>query len=120
LFVVGLFVAILYDSLTRKRWSQGFWIAVPVIAALTWQRIPAWKSSQTLAEATIKSNPRSFLAHNNLGMYWADRDQHQKAFTAFQTATQANPKYQIAHNNLGAVLVKLGDIDAAIDHFETA
>jgi protein O-mannosyl-transferase len=55
----------------------------------------------------------TLLSHTQSAMY-------QDVETVWQTTISKNPTAWMAHNNLGAVLLKKGELDDAIDHFNKA
>ena len=90
-------------------------IIVPVSAgiALTLERARSWqrKTGYTLCGCLLVT--LALLSHSQSEMY-------KNVETVLQTTINKNPTAWIAHNNLGAVLLKKGQLDEAIDHFNRA
>lgn len=91
-----------------------------VFGGLTWQRAQAFHDDQTLWLDTLRKNPTSALAHNNLGNLYQRRGQLPLALPHLQEAARLSPNYAETHNNLGVVLAQLGRVDEAIAQFNEA
>ena len=68
----------------------------------------------------FKTDPDSFLVHNNLGKLMRQVNRYDEARKHFKEALRIKPDYTIAHNNLGNLLQKLGEITEAISHHQEA
>ena len=55
----------------------------------------------------LKINPNHSPALNNVGVIYADSNEHQKAKDCYKKAIEINPNYADAHNNLGNIFQKL-------------
>ncbi|MFN3386476.1 MAG: tetratricopeptide repeat protein, partial [Candidatus Thermochlorobacter sp.] len=75
--------------------------SVIVLCAIT-ATVPAFAQS-TLDDArkAVRKNPKSPIAHYNLGVALADADQPEQAIEAFQQAIRLNPKFAEAYYSLG-------------------
>lgn len=60
------------------------------------------------------------LAHYNLGVARAGRDQTHAAIRHFERAIDIRPDHADAHNNLGVLLARQKRLAEAIEHLETA
>ena len=69
---------------------------------------------------SLKINPDSDEAHNNLGNLFDDAGHPDEAMAEYQAALRINPKYVAAHNNLGSLLVELGRFDEAMQQYAAA
>lgn len=85
-----------------------------VLAARSRQQVQIWKDAGTLWSHTLKYNPRSATAHNNLGLYLERQGDWRAARVHYAEAARLKPNYAEAHNNLGAALIHLGDFEAAL------
>jgi len=65
-------------------------------------------------------DPRSALAHYNLGVLYERRGEAAGAIREYQAAVALDPTMAIAHNNLGILYAESGDRDQALRHFEEA
>jgi len=91
-----------------------------VLAFLTWQQGRIYKDNQTLFEDTLRKNPESYLAHNNLGILLDLQGEHEKAIGHFRNAVRLKPRDAGARNNLGYALQTQGQLDEAIRQFRQA
>jgi tetratricopeptide (TPR) repeat protein len=80
----------------------------------------AFQSQLTVFSATIKENPKSWMAHDSLGLWYKDHGDPVKAIAHFQEALRLRPDYPQAHNNMGLCYEGEGDMGRAIDEFRTA
>lgn len=88
-----------------------------VLAALgvrSRQQVCVWADAGTLWSHTLKYNPGSATAHNNLGLYLERRGDWPTARAHYAEATRLKPTYAEAHNNLGGALIHLGEFEAAL------
>lgn len=76
-----------------------------------------WKDDGTVAARTLAVNPRSFMAHNNLGQLLEERGQLDESLTHYRAALEADPFNGNVLNNVGNVLYKQGRYDEAIRHY---
>jgi tetratricopeptide (TPR) repeat protein len=86
-----------------------------VLGATTWGQTYMFKDSETLWRETLLRNPRSFLAHNNLGMIFKERKQYGPATEHFRKAVELWPDYLEAHTNLGFTLTVMGKDGEALE-----
>ncbi len=91
-----------------------------VLAIMSWQRVWAYQSQETLWTDTLAKNPACWIAHNNLGNVFQQRGQTNEAMAQFQMALAIDPDYAAAHNNLGNTLLQNGRVDEAMTHYEKA
>jgi tetratricopeptide (TPR) repeat protein len=89
-----------------------------VFAVLSFMHAGYWKNSQTLFAHALDVNPRSAMAHNNVGTALAARGELQAAAAHFEAALQSVPIDPTAHRNLARVRAELGDVDSAIFHLD--
>jgi protein O-mannosyl-transferase len=91
--------------------------AVTVLFVLSFRQAAHWKDDATVAARTLAVNPRSFMAHNNLGQLLEERGRLDEALTHYRAALEANPRDGDVLNNVGNVLFKAGRYDEAIRHY---
>lgn len=110
--------------LGRGGQGRGRWLVAALgLALLAWQgvrQVHVWPNTIALFTHTLQVNPRSALAHNNLGWALAQQGQYATAIQHYQQALQIRPDAVYTHNNLGLALANQGQIDAAIAHYTTA
>jgi protein O-mannosyl-transferase len=93
-------------------------LLVAALAALTWQRTYVYRDMETLSRATIAANPRSWMAHNLLGMIVADHGDPRAAIAEYKIAAELQPTSPEVHNNLGSALAAIGDPNGATAQYE--
>ncbi|MBI5181109.1 MAG: tetratricopeptide repeat protein [Nitrospirae bacterium] len=79
-----------------------------------------WKDAFTLWKSTIYTMPASSVAHNNLGIEYAKKEEHVDAIKEYKKAIELSPKYSHALTNLGDAYLKIGLTDEAIDFYKKA
>ncbi len=77
------------------------WVAVLGVASVrqTW----LWRDPLSMWEATLKANPNSFAANNNLGLLLMVRGDYDRSFTLFKKASQLAPGLDVPYFNMGEV-----------------
>lgn len=93
---------------------------VIVLGFLTWDQCGIYRDTETIWADTLRKNPDSWMANNNLGNIFAARGQSAAAILRFREALRVYPDYDKAHNNLGAVLLGQGRTEEAIRHLREA
>jgi tetratricopeptide (TPR) repeat protein len=85
-------------------------LIVSVLACLTWARSHDFRSPEALYEATLRTNPNSWMAHLNLGALLLDpqRSDLPKAISHLRDATRLQPTSAEANYNLGLALFQAG------------
>lgn len=83
------------------------WVAVLGVASVhqTW----LWRDPISMWEATLKANPTSFAANNNLGLFLRYRGEYDKALPLFKRAAELWPRQELAYWNQGEVYRLTGD-----------
>ena len=71
-------------------------------------------------ERAVEEDPRNWDAWQKLGLAYGASRAEEQARDAFDKALQIAPKSGEVNANYGAYLMKLGDVDAAIERFEVA
>jgi tetratricopeptide (TPR) repeat protein len=86
------------DNKRAWQWATGVGV---LLAVLCFMQIGVWKDAPALFTHTIKVNPKSTHAHNNLGHYYWLLNNDDKAAQHYRAAISADPKNGNALNNLG-------------------
>ena len=73
-----------------------------------------------LYTATIERNPQCWMAHNNLGVWYKDRGDPEKAVAQYREALRLRSDYPQAHNNLGVWYEERGDLEQAAAQYREA
>jgi len=95
-------------------------VTVGLLGLLTWQQAGIYKDAETIWTDTLRKNPTSWMANNNLGNIRAARGQAQEAIRYYREALRLYPEYDKPHFNLGLVLQGQGSSEEAIFHFREA
>jgi len=119
---IALFSAVVWRL--GARWPGGRLAAAAallgLLGSLTWQQARAYESHESLWRDTLRKNPHSWMAHNNLGMLLQQRGDHDEAELHLKKSIALNPRNGQAHFNVGNVLLARGELDAAIVHYRQA
>jgi protein O-GlcNAc transferase len=83
-------------------------------------KLKNFTAAEGLLGEVLRRDPRSFIAHNLMGLLRLSEGNAAAARRAFEQATRINPGYGPAHVNLGNTLVMLKEEDAALKEFLTA
>jgi|GEM_PF-2468391 tetratricopeptide (TPR) repeat protein len=67
-----------------------------------------------------KSNPMSFVVHNNLGTIYMQQQRYQVACREFAMAAELNPKLADSQRNLGTCLFQIDELAKAVEPLERA
>lgn len=99
--------AAFYLILRFPSFKRPFHFAAPALILLfsffTILRTADWKNEQSLYENTLRRNPNSARAHNNLALVYESQGKYLKAVRHFKKAIALNPHSSGAYNNLGNV-----------------
>jgi Tfp pilus assembly protein PilF len=126
---IGLFIIVawgLYDiALHYRRFGLTVvvGVAITILALCGWltcKQVGYWQNSQTLFEHALSVTTDNYVAHNNLGLYYAGQGNVSAALDQYQEAIRIHDSDVNAQNNLGNMLMEIGRIDAAIPHYEKA
>ncbi len=87
------------------------WVAVLGVASVrqTW----LWRDPRSVWEATLKANPNSFAANNNLGLLLIGRGEFDRALALFRKASKLAPGLDVPVFNMGEVYRLTGDSEEA-------
>jgi Tfp pilus assembly protein PilF len=86
----------------------------------TFQRAQVWHDSETLFRAAVEAQPKSSVAHLNLGQALSVRGASEEAAKHYAIAARLRPGSPATHFNLGNSLRELGQLDAAIQEYAKA
>lgn len=125
---IGLMTAFAYKHLESIKKPPTFKVIsiVPILLlglvwiGLDYQQAQYWKTNESLFQYTLKINPLSFMAENNLGQLEFERSQFLKAKERFETALKLSDTYTPAQVNYGATLFSLGQKEESIKAFQKA
>jgi protein O-mannosyl-transferase len=77
------------------------WIALGIMALLTWQRNPVWNNELSLWSDAAAKAPASFRAQSNAGLALLENGQSAAGLRVLEGAVRLNPDYAKTWNNLG-------------------
>ncbi len=78
---------------------------------ITIKRNTDWKDELTLWEKTVKTNPNSAIAYNNLGLVYQEKGEFKKAGMAFLKSIEINPNRAVTYFNLGVLYGRLNMVN---------
>ena len=104
----------------RRMMTLFFCGALALLSFLTLGQIRIWHDSESLWRQALSVNPRSGVAHENLGEILLERGQKDAAAGQYLLALAANPNLPGPHNNLGNILLRRGKPVEAIAHYRQA
>ena len=92
------------------------------LGALTWSHCAMFHDNETLYLTTIRKNPGSWMAHNNLGLAWSKvPGRLDDAVAEYQKALRLMPDIAETHTNLAnAWAMEPGRLDDAIAEYREA
>jgi Flp pilus assembly protein TadD len=90
------------------------------LGALTWRQAHAYRGPEALWRDTIRKNPESWMAHNNLGNHLVDAGKIAEALHHYDVSRRLNPEYADPYNNIAGVLADQGRTEEALALFRRA
>ena len=96
-------------------------LALP-LGVLTRQQSRQYSDATQLYLETLRRNPSSWLAENNLGVLKGHGSvtDRQEAFERFERALRIDPNEPLVLNNIGVVLREMGRVAEAVEHHQKA
>jgi protein O-mannosyl-transferase len=95
-------------------------VALGVLGWLTWQQCGIYKDEETIWKATLRENPESAMAYNNLGNLRTEQGQLAEASDLYRKALRFRPDFSEPHHNLGLLHDKKGEYDQGLLEFGQA
>ena len=126
--LIGVFIILVWGfSELSKNWRYrrqvmgvGMYVVMAGLMVSASVQTSCWRGSKSLWEHALACTSENYVAHNNLGVVFAERGQLAAAEEHYQTALQIKPGYADAHNNLGILLAGHGHNDEALQHYRVA
>jgi len=116
---VVLAAALAYGANIKILRGAGIFLIL-IFSILTHQRAQVFVSEEILLRDTLAKNPAASVAHNDLGVILAKRNNYTEATAHFLTAVQTDADNAGAHVNLGQALAMNGNFKEAETHFWAA
>ncbi len=83
-------------------------VLLAALFVLTWRQSGMYRDAETLYRETLRRNPASWMAHNNLGVILADMPGRlPEAIAEFEASLRLKPDNRQAENNLGNALLTI-------------
>jgi hypothetical protein len=126
--LIGLFIIIAWGGAEiAGRWRKGVpaaegaaVIIVVILSMLTVKQIHHWQNSYELFAHALAVVERNWLAHNNIGILFAQHNRNDEAILHFQESVRLNPKGVTGFRNLGNSLQMAGRNLEAIEAYREA
>jgi len=120
---IGLFfiLAFLADRLAtgnlRYAVMAGGTAYLLVLTVATHNRMKVWQNSETLFADVIRKYPKVAVAHNNLGKYYREHKQYDKAIASYNIALEIKPDGYATWSNRGKAYYDTGRTEEALADF---
>jgi len=119
LYLSVLAPALVFARLYPYRWGKVLaGSLLLILGALSYEQAGKWKDSQTLFEHTLKVNPGSLLAHNNLGAILEGKGQYQEAYKHYASSVKLAPDSVPPLYNIARLQAMQGNFKLAKPIFE--
>ncbi len=79
-----------------------------------------WKNTEMIFRHSLRINPDSWMAYNNLGIILGKKKKFKEAGDYYNRSVQINPNYSRARYNLGYMLEKQNNFEQAIIQYNAA
>lgn len=115
------FAAGLLFAGNRGRWTRLVLLTFLILlGARSFVQVEYWHDGFTLYKEALRVNPRSWLAHNNLGLKYLRNGQPEKAIELFKKAIEIRPLNAKSYNNMAKALEVLDRSEEAVDYYHKA
>jgi len=112
------FFLLLFVSVRRQRMYFILAIIVlPLLAGITWARVPVWKNNRTLFQAGVEDVPRNYHLRMSLASELLYQKEMEKAQTHFLIATKLKPGLYAPWMGLGKISFDAGEYAQAQKHY---
>jgi protein O-mannosyl-transferase len=105
LFAVALFFGMILAPVMERRRVQLISILfITVLCVLSHQQVAHWRNSYQLFSFALDRNPQSWLAHNNLGVYYEGQGKKTRALEEYSLSVRIRPN-STGFNNMGSLFM---------------
>ena len=98
----------------------GVFVAVWVLALLTWHHLPVYRDNESWARAVLARNPQAVIGHQVLGVALLSRGDFAGAMPHLQAVAERQPGNASAHYNLAVAHAKAGQTEQALEWLRRA
>jgi Tfp pilus assembly protein PilF len=126
--LVGLFIALAWGAerivAVRPGWKRPV-IVISLVALsgllfLARTQVETWKNSETLFEQALAVTEVNHGAHHNIGAFYMDHNDCQKAVPHFLKAIQMKKNYAYPYHGLGVCASRENNTEGALHYFRQA
>jgi Flp pilus assembly protein TadD len=95
-------------------------LVVIIFSARTIKQNNIWHSPIKFYQLALKFSPKSFRAHNEIGVIYLNQKKYDEAISEFKQAIDINPQFDQAYDNLGVAYDHNGELEKAILQYKKA
>jgi len=95
-------------------------VCLAVLLVLARQQVSYWQDSYTLWNHALNVTEDNPVAHNNLGLFFANNGKPAEAEIHYRQAIRMKPDHYTAYNALGTLLAEQGRLREAFQQFSIA
>lgn len=118
--LAALFPLLWSHTKTKQLGWVILWVVIIALSLRTWNRNYDWKSNTTLAEATLKTSPHSFVFNSIMANEYRKVKDNQSAERYLMAALAQRPGDASTCFNLGNIELDENRYDKAIDYYNQA
>lgn len=107
------------EKLSRNLQIMLAGIVVLALGILSYQQAKVYQDHESLWRDTLKKNPDSWIAMNNLAKYLMDKGEKDEPIELLKRSLQVRSSFE-SHVNLGALEYGRGQKEKAVEHFNQA
>jgi hypothetical protein len=85
------------------------------LASLSFKETAYWRNAEALFTRCLALNPKDTAAWNNVGVFYLEHRDFEKAFRCFERTIQIQPGNSDAMNNIATLYIRKGDLIKATD-----
>ncbi len=111
----------LAERFQQLRLFQGIGVAVLLLfSVLTWQQTHAYHDLESLWQDTLRKNPQSWMAYNNLAGIYFEQRKFDQSLDYLNKALSLNPNLPEAYTGRGMIYSEANQFDRALAEFNHA
>lgn len=95
-------------------------VVLMALCVLTWRQAGTYVNAETLWKTTLRRNPGSWMAYDNLALLLAKEGKTDEMISALRAMLKKNPQDDHAHYNLGLIYLRQGSLTNAAVEFQSA